>query len=268
MLEFICFGSGSSGNSCMISNGKDALFIDAGIGIRSLKKYLYQYGVDKLKVKGILITHDHADHICSAGLLSSYINTSVYVSPKIYSKIIMKNSRYRIDRNRLSIIETEKPIKFGDFDVTAFSIPHDATDNLGYSISFENEVFTLMTDIGKPTDDIKSYISRSNYLIIEADYDIDRLASNPRYNDFLKERITCGLGHLSNQQTSQLLFDNFHKDLAFIALCHLSEENNSPELAIQTVICKLKQKELIEGVDYKLEALNRKGISGPWKLSK
>ncbi len=266
MLNFICFGSGSSGNSSLIETENDSVIIDAGIGIRTLKKYYRQYCVNTSNIRGILITHDHSDHICSAGILSTYLNVNIYVSDKLYKKILVCNNRYRIEKKRIAVFDSEKPFKLGDFLITPFKIPHDATENFGYSLSYNDEVFTLMTDIGKPTDEVESYIKKSNYLVIEADYDTQMLSINPRYDNILKQRITGGYGHLSNQQTSQLLFDNYHDKLVFIALCHLSQENNTPDLAANTIRDKLKEKKIIDGVDYKLEILKRKEVSGPWCL--
>ena len=266
MLDYICFGSGSSGNSCLISGKNDAVIIDAGIGFRAMKKYLFKYCVDVEKVNGILITHD--DHIASAGLLSRFLNVNLFVSPFVYNKLNGHSTKYKVDNSLMTIIEAESSFNLGEFIITPFRIPHDASDNYGYSIKYGDEVFTLMTDIGRPTSILNHYIRKSNYLVIEADYDPDMLEANPRYDRMLKNRIVNGLGHLSNCQASDLLSSNYHDKLDFIALCHLSQENNTPTLAFNAVKMKLEEKMIHEGVDYKLEVLNRKQVSGPWTLGK
>jgi len=266
MLEFMCFGSGSSGNSYYLSGKNNAVIIDAGIGIRTMKKYFLNYDIDTSRINGILITHDHADHIATAGLLSTYLNVNLYVSPYVYNKLKCCALRYKVDIKRLMVVDADSAFQLGDFIINPFRIPHDATDNYGYSIQYENDVFTLMTDIGRPTSKIEYYIKKSNYLVIEADYDPEMLAINPRYDKMLKNRIVGGLGHLSNYQVSDLLLSNYHEKLNFIALCHLSQENNKPDIAFNIVKTKLEEHKLIEGVDYKLEVLKRKHVSGPWTL--
>ena len=268
MLDFICFGSGSSGNSYLISGKNESVLIDAGIGFRTMKKHILKYCIDISKVKGILITHDHADHVASAGLLRSFLNVNIFVSPYIYNKLSAGSTKYKVSKNYITIIEADVSFQLGDFVITPFRIPHDATDNYGYSILYGDEVFTLMTDIGRPTPTVERYIKKSNYLVIEADYDPDMLAANPRYDRMLKNRIVGGFGHLSNFQTSELLSCNYHDKLIFIALCHLSQENNNPELAFNIIKNRLEEKNILEGVDYKLEVLKRKQVSGPWTLIK
>ncbi len=267
MLNFISFGSGSSGNCSLLYNEEEAIMIDAGVGIRTIKKFFNQYGINASKIKGILITHNHADHISSASCLSRYLNVNLFVSPLVFNKISQMRGRYKTDKNQMTIIESGFDFKIGDFLITPFKLPHDAADNFGYSIRFQSEVFTFMTDIGRPTDEVGQFVKKSNYLIIEADYDPELLAMNPKYDYQLKMRISNGYGHLSNYQTSQILFDNFHDNLSFIALCHLSQENNKPELARSIVRNKLAERNLYEGVDYKLAVLNRAQVSGPWVLS-
>ena len=267
MLNFISFGSGSSGNCSLLYNETVAIMIDAGIGIRTIKKYFNQYGINISKIKGILITHNHADHISSASRLSSYLNVNLYVSPLVFSKITQMHGRYKIDKTQMTIIEYGCVFEMDDFIITPFKLPHDAADNYGYSIEYQSEIFTFMTDIGRPTDEVERFVKMSNYLIIEADYDPDLLARNPKYDYLLKARISGGYGHLSNYQTSQILYDNFHDNLSFIALCHLSQENNNPELVSSIIKNKLAEKNKYDGIDYKLAVLNRDQVSGPWTLS-
>ena len=266
MLKFLCFGSGSSGNSYYLSNGRDAIIIDAGVGIRSLKKNILKYGINPAKIKAIFITHEHLDHTRSVGILSKLLNVKVYSSQPVLDKIMLSKLS-KVESGFCVPINDGETIHVGDFLITPFHIPHDSVENYGYSISYNEIVFTIMTDIGTPTDVVKKHIRLSNYLVIEADYDVERLDNNPRYEKKLKKRIAGGCGHLSNIQTATLLAENYHAGLKCVWLCHLSAENNSPELAKGTIESFFSKNNIYQDVNFNLNVLNRKSISGPWIVS-
>ena len=264
MLTFISFGSGSCGNCYYLGTQTDAIIIDSGVGIRRLKKVMAEYGIKKGNIRAILITHDHSDHIKSAGMLSDELNVPVYTTQLIHEGIrrnYMMN--HKIAASRAVSIEKNTPFSIAGFEITAFQIPHDSTENVGYSIQHGGIRFSIMTDVGDVTDNIRHYIATSNYIVLEANYDLDMLRTG-RYPEQLKERITCGTGHLSNLQTAQALSDNIHPDLKHVWLCHLSEENNHPELARKTVESHLRSFGIITGVDFQLDVLKRKVVTGPF----
>lgn len=266
MLKFMCFGSGSSGNCYYLSNGQDAIIIDAGVGIRAVKKNFMKFGINPARIKAILVTHDHMDHTRTVAPLSKLLNVKVFSSEKVLHKL--NTSRLvRLERDFSMPVEEGQMFRVGDMEITPFRLPHDAADNFGYSINDHGCVFTVMTDIGEPTDTVRQYIRKSNYLVLEADYDDDRLAANPRYERRLKERIKGGEGHLSNVQAAQLLAENYHQALKSVWLCHLSEENNCPELARSTVAGVLRENGIMVGEDLSLDVLSRRKVSGPWIIS-
>lgn len=266
MLKFISFGSGSCGNCYYLSNGKEAILIDAGVGIRRVKRHLKDFGIVSNTIKGILITHDHADHIKGAGYISNELNIPVYTTQNVHNGISRNYHAFKkIDPKNIVAIEQDKPFMIGDFSITAFYIPHDATENNGYCIQCEGETFTIMTDVGAPTDNVKKYIDMSNHLVIEANYDVEMLKTG-KYPQILKERIASGNGHMSNTQTAQVLAEHLHPNLHNVWLCHLSEENNHPELARKTIECHLRSFGIIAGKDFMLEVLRRKIPTGPFEL--
>ena len=265
-LIFRSFASGSSGNCYYLGTRQQGILIDAGISARQIQKCLREMDLDFQNIMGVLITHDHADHIGSAGKLSSFLNVNVYVSKLVFDNIAVSYHRYHVDKDKLTIIKAGETFSLGKFMITPFVIPHDASDNFGYKIINDDEVFTVMTDIGKPTKDVAEHIRNSNYLVIEADYDPYMLAVNPRYDKMLKNRITSGMGHLSNDQTAMMLYDNFHENLRFVSLCHLSQENNKPDLAKSIVLNKLKERNITENSNFRIEVLRRNQLSGPWVL--
>ncbi len=235
MLKFISFGSGSSGNCYFLSSGTDGLVIDVGLGLRTLKKYFREYGLSLSSIHNIIVTHDHADHIKSVGTMSSEFNIPVYATRDVHTGIERNYCvSKKVSRERKHYVEKGQPIKLGSFEVTPFGVPHDSADNVGYSIECEGVVFCIMTDVGIVTDEMKEKIREANYLVIEANYDEAMLESGP-YPAYLKKRIASSSGHLSNADCAKALAENATGKLRKVWLCHLSEENNHPELARKTV---------------------------------
>lgn len=266
MLKFISFGSGSCGNCYYLSNGRDALLIDSGVGIKRLKRYFREYGVNASEIAGILITHDHTDHIKAAGYVSAEFNLKVYSTPLVNEA--MHHGYYtirKVDPEHEVMTEKNTPFHIKSFTITAFNIPHDSAENVGYFIEWEGESFCIMTDVGSVTDDVKFYIGKSKHLVIEANYDAQMLADGP-YPEYLKKRISSGTGHMCNTQTADVLAECFHENLKTVWLCHLSAENNHPVLAYKTVEMNLRAHGIIAGADFNLNVLRRESPTGPWEL--
>ena len=266
MLKFISFGSGSSGNCYYIGTATDGLLIDVGVGIRTLKKGAREYGIALTAVKSLLITHDHADHIKSVGSFSHEYNVPVYATEMVHKGIDRNYSVARkVANHRRRVITPGTPVQIGGFEVTPFSVPHDATENVGYEISAEGVTFVIVTDVGQVTEDIRSHISHANYLVIEANHDVEMLKNGP-YPPYLKSRILSGTGHLSNMSCGHALAENMSEGLRHVWLCHLSEENNHPELARKTVETILRDHGIIPGKDLELEVLRRRLPTGVYDL--
>lgn len=265
-MTFISLGSGSCGNCYYLANETDAIIIDCGIGIRRLKKSMEDYGVNLAKVRAILVTHDHGDHIKSLHPICTQAAMSVYATETVHEGIDRNpQSRHRLPKDRRVYFTLGKTFSVASFNVTPFEIPHDASQNVGYTIESEGKVFSVMTDVGAVTENVASCIRRSQYLVIEANYDIDMLRVG-RYPEQLKERITSGTGHLSNNETADALIHNYHEGLKHIWLCHLSEENNHPDLAFRTVDGALNGIGKHNGKDYMLDVLQRRKPTGPFTI--
>lgn len=266
MLTLFVFGSGSCGNCYYFTDGTDALLIDAGVGIRRLKRIVVEYGIKMGHVRALLITHDHADHVKNAGTISKDYNLNVYATQKVHDGIDRSYMiKQKVDNAHKRVIEMDETFSIGNYQITPFCIPHDASENVGYCIRNGEETFCLMTDVGEVTDNVNRYIQEANHLVIEANYDPEMLKVG-RYPAVLKERISSGTGHLSNIQTATALSDNFHEGLRNVWLCHLSEENNHPELAKKTIETHLRSFGIIAGKDFRLEVLRRKVPTGPFNM--
>ena len=266
MLRFISFGSGSSGNSYYLYTETDSILIDVGVGIRSLKKHFHNYGLRFEDVHHIFITHDHADHVKSVGSLSTDYHLPVYATRKIHVGIERNYCvRKKIAPNHVHVIEKGVPLNVGEFKVTPFGVPHDSTDNVGYFVECEGVTFCLITDVGHITEEMHDFIGRSNYLVIEANHSEEMLLQG-HYPQYLKDRILGPNGHLSNVACGHALADYASPALRHVWLCHLSEENNHPELARKTVEQILRSKGIVAGKDFELEVLRRKTPSEIYKL--
>lgn len=270
MLHYISFGSGSSGNCSYLYTEKGGILIDVGVRLRVLKKYFKNYGLHMSDIKYILVTHDHADHVRSVGSVSMEYGLPVYTTEKVHRGIEANWSvRYKVPADRVKVIAKDEPFMLDDIKITPFEVPHDSSDNVGYCIEHEGMTFVLMTDIGHLTPDITGYISKANYLVIEADYETEMLEHGP-YPAHLKTRISGPLGHMSNQECGQALATYATPSLRHMWLCHLSNENNHPDLAEKTVKQILQAHGIIAGsapgADFKLEVLKRKTPSEIYEL--
>ena len=266
MLKFISFGSGSSGNCYYLGTATDALLVDVGVGIKSLKKHARDYGIRLGGVSGILVTHDHADHIKSVGAFSYDYDVPVYATEKVHKGIDRNYCAVRkISLGHRKYIFPGETFRIGDFKITPFPVPHDASENVGYEIEVENAVFVIITDAGCTTEEMKTHIENADYLVIEANHDVEMLQSGP-YPQYLKTRILSRNGHLSNSDCGKAIAENMTERLKQVWLCHLSEENNHPELARKTVEATLRSYGIIPGKDLELEVLKRKLPSGVYEL--
>ena len=266
MLNFISFGSGSSGNSYFLYTENDGLLIDVGVGIRTLKKHFRDYGLSLSQVHHVLITHDHADHIKSVGSLSHEYHLPIHATRQVHQGI---DRNYCVQRKVAAdlrgFVEPGLCVQLGDFLVTPFAVPHDASDNVGYQIETQGKVFCLMTDVGHVTDEMRAFIAKADYLVIEANHDSEMLAQGP-YPPHLKMRIKSDSGHLSNADCGQAVAQNMGEHLRQVWLCHLSEENNHPELARKTVESVLRSYGIVVGKDLQLDVLKRTMPTGIFEL--
>ena len=246
-LYYISLASGSSGNSCYIGSRAGGVIVDAGIRADEIADKLDAAGISMRHVKGLLLTHDHSDHVkFSYNLLRTYRHLSLYCTPRVINGLLRRHSISRRIKVYHTPIFKEIPFRVGDFEITAFEVHHDGSDNMGFSIDFGDRHFVLATDLGEVSDRARFYMSRANYLVIEANYDSEMLRLG-RYPEYLKARIRTGNGHLDNVQTAEFLSEIINPELKYIFLCHLSKDNNTPALALSTVADALRAKGITVG---------------------
>jgi len=249
-LRFISFGSGSSGNCAYIGIDRGArstgLLIDAGVDPKLVYETLKDNKIDIDSIAGILLTHDHGDHVKYAyTILRAHRKMVLYATMRTMNGLLRRHNISRRIKDYHKAIYKEFPFEAGGFTVTAFETSHDGTDNAGFAISTPDKEhnFVVVTDTGFITDRADYYIKQANYIMLESNYDLDMLRRGP-YPEYLKARITSERGHLDNAAAADYIRENYHAGLSHIFLCHLSEDNNRPELALETMRTALEARNL------------------------
>jgi phosphoribosyl 1,2-cyclic phosphodiesterase len=255
-LRFQSFGSGSSGNCYYIGNASNGILIDAGVGVRSIRKNLRNIGLDYENIWGVFVTHDHADHIKAVGPLGEKHRIPVYTTRKVHEGIQRSYCVTEKLYTSKKYIEKGESVQVGEFKITAFHVSHDSTDCVGYTIEYKEKRFTFATDLGYVNLEVAEHLKLADYLVLEANYDEQMMRQGP-YPIHLQNRITADTGHLSNEQAGVFLAENYNERMQHIFLCHLSRENNLPEIAYTTIQNHLEEKQIVVGKDIHLVTLDR-----------
>lgn len=223
-LFIASLNSGSNGNCYYVGNDTEAVLIDAGLSCRETEKRMDRLGLSLRTVKAIFISHEHSDHIKGLAVLSKKYSLPVYITEDT-----LANSRLLLAEELIRSFVTDEVITIGQLEVTAFAKLHDASDPHSFTVAGNGVAIAVMTDIGDPCEHVIHHFSRCNAAFLEANYD-DALLENGRYPWHLKNRIRSGKGHLSNQKALDLFLGHQSGMLSHVLLCHLSADNNHPEL--------------------------------------
>ena len=230
MVKFMSLSSGSCGNCYYLGTEKGGIVIDAGVSLRRLKKALQEYDLTTDDFSAVLVTHDHLDHIRHLGSFCKRLSKPVYTTDVIHRALARHTfTAPTIGPCRCVLSEGEWNDVAG-FRVRYFIVPHDATQTVGYAVEVEGRMFVIMTDVGRMTDEAVEFARQADTVVIESNYDMDMLMGGP-YTYELKMRIVQGCGHLSNDECASAIRRFFHDGLRNIFLCHLSENNNTHDLA-------------------------------------
>lgn len=234
-LYYCSFGSGSSGNSCYLGTQAGGILVDVGVKPEDIERGLASNGVGMKHVKGVLLTHDHGDHVkYTYTLLRNHKHLKLFCTNRVLNGMLRKHSISRRIKEYHIPIFKEIPFRVMDFEITAFEVSHDGSDNMGFSVEYDDRRFVVATDLGEIGSRADFYIRRANYLMIEANYD-ERMLRLGRYPEYLKARIMGPTGHLDNKVTAAYLREAVGPELSHIFLCHLSKDNNTPAIALKTI---------------------------------
>ena len=224
------FSSGSCGNCYYFGDEENGVVIDAGVSLRRLKKALEANGLSFESFGAVLVTHDHLDHIRHLGSFCKKLSKPVYATDTLHRSLARHTfTAAHISSCRRVLHENGAESVCG-MEVRHFVVPHDATQTVGYAINYKGYRLVIMTDLGRMTDEAVEYASEADTVVLESNYDMDMLMGGP-YTYDLKMRIVQGNGHLSNDECASAIRRFWHPGLKNIFLCHLSENNNTPELA-------------------------------------
>lgn len=236
-MRFTVLSSGSTGNATVIEHGDTSLLVDAGLSAKRLDELFREREVSPEQLKGILITHEHSDHIKGLGALARKYNLPVYANANTWDA--MQKHVGKIDPEQRHIIETGAPIDFGSLRAQSFGISHDAAEPVGYTFDDGIHKLSLATDLGYMSDKVKEAIYDSDVLVLESNHDIEMLRMG-RYPWNIKRRILSDLGHLSNNAAGEALSDLLNGRLKRTYLAHLSRDHNMMDIAKMTVRCSME----------------------------
>jgi phosphoribosyl 1,2-cyclic phosphodiesterase len=225
VLQYASLNSGSNGNCYYIGNNEHAVLVDAGLSRKETLKRMERLGLDPQKLRAIIISHEHTDHVIGLAGLAKKHFLPVYISKGTHTRV----KRYLGGVNT-HIIHDEKPVLINDLLVYPFKKFHDAASPFSFVIEYNEKRVGVFTDIGQVCEPLKKYFSSCHAAFLETNYDNVMLREG-RYPLRLKERIRGGEGHLSNHQALQLFCEHRHRGLKHVLLAHLSAENNDPDLA-------------------------------------
>ncbi len=225
-MRFSVLGSGSRGNSVFIESGKTGILIDAGFSGKEIEARLISIGRDLSNVRAVCLTHEHNDHIRGVGVISRRCKIPTYSNSGTFAAGIHKMGKL------FSLLEFETGdfLEIDDLQVRSFRISHDTADPVGYVVSNGKKSIGYCTDTGKISHLISSRLAGCNGLVLEFNHNLEMLKNGP-YPLHLQQRIRSSQGHLCNEDAAQLLADLFGDHLRTVVLAHLSETNNTPDLA-------------------------------------
>ena len=260
MLTLTTLASGSSGNCTLVSDGTTHILVDAGISARRITTALKGLGIDPGSLSGVLVTHEHSDHIKGLGVMLRRYGLPVFATAKTIDAVL--DSRYigKVDKDLFHPIEADHPFQLDDITVEASHVWHDAADPVCYSFCSEGFKASIATDLGDYDEYLVEKIRDSHILFVEANHDVNMLQVGS-YPYYLKRRILGDHGHLSNERCAQLIEDTVTEKTQKVYLGHLSKENNFAELAYETV------KVALEKPDFLMEVAKRDCISSITKVS-
>ncbi len=229
MIHLSVLASSSKGNATVLSDGDTHLMIDAGISALRIRRGLEECGLSVNQLSGIFLTHEHTDHTCGLGVLSRKDSLRLYCS-----RYLCRDLSKAAPHAALTCIEPGSKIQVGTFNITPFSVSHDALDPMGFLVECGGARLGYITDTGRIPSGVSSLLRQVDALYVESNYDPDMLRNSDRSRSLI-ERISGTWGHLSNQQASSFVQELVHPGLQHVILGHLSQECNTPDLAFQSM---------------------------------
>ncbi len=236
-LQLTILGSGSSGNCTYLECDETRLLIDAGLSGRQIRQRLLGIGRTPENINGILVTHEHTDHTQAIAVLAAKLQIPIYCN-RLTKEVVAAGSKQPLD---FRIFETGASFEVGHLSVDTFSVPHDASDPVGFLVHTPSRQIGFLTDLGHATKLVIERVRKSNILLLETNHDLKLLQEDTRRPWSVKQRIASRHGHLSNEDAALLAQEIISGDLHQIYLGHLSSDCNRPELAYEAIAGMLQK---------------------------
>ena len=218
-------GSGSAGNATLIATEKARLLVDIGFSFRETCKRLTAIGEDPKRIDGVLISHEHSDHVAGLPQLAKRLKAPIYMTPLTNGAMDWNSVE-----PTLELFDAGRRLTIGDIDIDTFTVPHDAVDPVAFCFRSQGVKVGVVTDLGYMPESVRRQIDGCDLLIIESNHDLDMLKVGP-HPWFVKQRVMSRVGHLSNQAVSDFLSTDFDRSTSVVILSHLSDANNHPAIA-------------------------------------
>ena len=231
IMQYVSFASGSGGNCALLRGGGVNLLIDAGISTKRIRTALREWGLDLSDIAGILVTHEHSDHVGGLKVLTKNFDTRVYATTGTADALLRAEA---CKKENLRILPTSVGLNLGELCIRPVPLPHDAAEPVGYRIEGEKSAMAVLTDLGVLTDTVLNAARGCRFAVVETNHDVEMLKYGP-YAPNLKRRILSDRGHLCNEAGAELVFHLAEGGASEVLLGHLSAENNTPELALRAV---------------------------------
>lgn len=222
MIEFCLLGSGSRGNALLVRSSNACVLLDCGFGVRELERRMARRGMHPRDIDGVLVTHEHSDHVGGIPGLARRHGVTVHASAGTAKAA-------RFDGLRVEVLVAEQPVRIGDIDLLPVTVPHDAREPCQFIVSHGSLTLGVLTDLGCVTPLVRNHYAHCDALILECNHDREMLL-NGSYPRHLKQRVGGSYGHLSNAQAAGMLANVQHGGLQHVVAGHLSEQNNAPAL--------------------------------------
>ena len=226
VIRYCVLASGSKGNALYVENAGGAVLVDCGLSGKELLRRLDTVGLDPGRLTAILVTHEHRDHILGVGVAARKFKIPVYLNPRTARRLGGSFGPAEIRK-----FETGQPFELAGLSIHPFSVSHDAADTVGFTFTHGKMKLGLATDLGEATRLVRHHLSGCHGLIMEANHDVTMLDEGP-YPWETKRRVKGRHGHLSNEDSAELLKEVMHRNLVSVTLAHLSETNNRPQLPL------------------------------------
>lgn len=260
IFQLCTIASGSSGNCTFLQAGDEKILIDVGISGKKALAGLEEIDVNPQDIKAIFITHEHSDHIKGVGIISRKLDIPIYATEETWELMDHANMLGKVAEHNRVTFAKEDVLKFGELEVSPYSIYHDAIDPVGYIFRYQGKKIVMATDIGKVDRKIVEHFYDADGILLEFNHDINMVEVG-NYPFSLKRRILGDCGHLSNEMAARVLAHIYHPGLQWAILGHLSKDNNVPDLAYITAKTALEEKNIKIGEDIIITVANRDGVS-------